>query len=322
MGHKIIVGFSPQPGLIDSIRLALPGDEDLEIVTATDDEALAQALPGADILLGLRLNPDLMPLASSLRWIQTISAGVEKLVSPALVDSDIVITNASGAHAPQISEHILAMLLAFARNLPTAYRAQLNADWDYDTIAGGSFELEGKTLGIIGLGDLGDAVAVKARAFGLDILAVRNRPTAKPAYVDEIFLPAQLPELLSRSDFVVDTLPLTPNTRHMLGAAEFSAMRDTAFFFNAGRGGTVDQEALIFALQSGAIAGAGIDVTDPEPLPPESPLWKMTNVIITPHTSGYSPRVRERFARIFLDNLARFHAGEPLANVVNAAAGY
>ncbi|HJN39358.1 MAG TPA: NAD(P)-dependent oxidoreductase, partial [Chloroflexota bacterium] len=100
------------------------------------------------------------------------------------------------------------------------------------------------------------------------------------------------------------------------------AMRDTAFFFNAGRGGTVDQEALIFALQSGAIAGAGIDVTDPEPLPPESPLWKMTNVIITPHTSGYSPRVRERFARIFLDNLARFHAGEPLANVVNAAAGY
>lgn len=321
MGHKIIVGFKPHSGLVEAIHSALPGDE-LEIVVALDDEALARALPGADILFGMRLIPDLMPLTGSLRWIQTLSAGVEKLISPALIDSDILITNASGAHAPQISEHILAMLLAFARGLPGAYRAQLASNWDHDGVAGGVFELEGKTLGIVGLGDLGDAVAVKARAFGLNILALRKRPTAKPAYVDEIFLPADLPGLLSRSDFVVDTLPLTPATRQFIGAAEFAAMPDSAYFFNAGRGGTVDQDALIAALHSGAIAGAGLDVTDPEPLPPESPLWKMPNVIITPHTSGYSPMVRERVTRIFVENLTRFVAGEPLANVVNAAAGY
>lgn len=214
------------------------------------------------------------------------------------------------------------MLLAFARNLPGAYRAQLDSNWDSDSLTEGIFELEGKTLSVVGLGDLGDAVAVKARAFGLNILAIRNRPTAKPSYVDEIFLPGELPELLSRSDFVVDTLPLTPATGQFFAATQFEQMRDTAYFFNAGRGGTVDQDALISALQTGAIAGAGLDVTDPEPLPPDSPLWKLPNVLITPHYSGNSPRVRERTARIFIDNLVRFDAGEPLANVVNAAAGY
>jgi phosphoglycerate dehydrogenase-like enzyme len=266
-----------------------------------------------------------MPLAGSLRWIQTLGAGVDKLIGPALIDSDIIITNASGAHAPQISEHVLAMLLAFARRLPAAYRAQSESNWDFDGATNGVFELGDKTLGIVGLGDLGDlggAVAVKARAFGLRILALRKRPTARPPYIDEIFLPDGLPDLLSRSDFVVDTLPLTPNTRHMIGAPEFATMRESAYFFNAGRGSTVDQEALIAALQSRAIAGAGLDVTDHEPLPPESPLWKMPNVIITPHTSGYSPRLRKRITRIFIDNLVRFAAGEPLANVVNAAAGY
>ena len=321
MDHKIIVAFEPHPGFLEAIRSALPGQQ-TEIVTVEDDEALAQALPGADILVGLRLNPDLMPLAGSLKWIQTISAGVDKLVNPSLIDSDIVITNASGVHAPQISEHILAMLLSFARNLPGAFRAQLDSNWDPDSVTDPVFELEGKTLGIVGLGDLGDAVAVKARAFGLNILAIRNRPTAKPSYVDEIFLPRDLPELLSRSDFVVDTLPLTPATRHFFAAAEFERMRDSAYFFNAGRGCTVDQPALISALQDGDIAGAGLDVTDPEPLPSSSPLWKLPNVLITPHYSGYSPRVRERFTRIFLDNLVRFDAGEPLANIVNAAAGY
>ena len=321
MSHKIIVGFKPHPGLLETIQSALPGQQ-TEIIVAADDDALAQALPGADILFGLRLNPDLMPLTGSLRWIQTLSAGVEKLVSPALIDSDIVITNASGAHAPQISEHVLAMLLAFACNLPGAYRAQLDSEWGRPGVTDSLFELEGKTLSVVGLGDLGDAVAVKARAFGLNILAIRNRPTAKPAYVDEIFSSADLSGLLSRSDFVVDTLPLTPATRHIFGAAEFGQMRDTAYFFNAGRGGTVDQDALISALQSGAIAGAGLDVTDPEPLPASSPLWKLANVLITSHYSGNSPRVRERYTRIFVDNLVRFDAGEPLANVVNPSAGY
>jgi phosphoglycerate dehydrogenase-like enzyme len=321
MAHRIIVGFEPHPGLLDAIQSALPGQQ-TEIVTATDDEALAQALPGADILFGLRLNADLMPLTGSLQWIQTLSAGVENLISPALIESDIVITNASGAHASQISEHVLAMLLAFARNLPGAYRAQLYSRWDADSLTDHIFELGGKTLGVVGLGDLGDAVAVRASAFGLNILAIRNRPTAKPSYVDEIFPPGDLPELLSRSDFVVDTLPLTPATGHFFAAAQFDRMRDTAYFFNAGRGGTVDQDALISALQSGAIAGAGLDVTDPEPLPPSSPLWKLPKVIITPHYSGSSPQLQERFTRIFLDNLVRFDAGEPLANVVNAAAGY
>ena len=317
--HKIVLGFEPPKGLAERVRTRIPGSNP-EVIVAPDDESLAAALKGADVLLGGWGVTQCFDRADSLKWIQTLSAGVEYLRTPEVMASGVLVTNASGAHRPQISEHILAMMLAFARDLPTAIRAQDRKDWGQTELK--VFELEGKVLGIVGLGDLGDALASKARPLGMTVLALKNRVTAKPAYVDEIFGPEGLDEVLERSDFVADTLPFTPETAGTFGRDQFRRMKDSAYFFNVGRGRTVDQSALIEALRSGEIAGAGLDVTDPEPLPQDSPLWGMKNVIITYHSSGSSPHVMERVYSIFLDNLVRFHNGQPLANVVDLKAGY
>lgn len=317
--HKIVIGFEPQAGFVERARTALPGT-DLEMVVAPTSAAVTEALGGADVLFGGRITPEQLQQARSLKWIQTNSAGVEHLPAKELKRAGVTVTNASGAHGAQISEHILAMMLAFARQLHSAIRAQDRREWLQLTNT--IFELEGKVLGIIGLGDLGLALAEKAKALGLSILASKVRITTKPVCVDEIFGPEGIDEILTRSDFVADTLPLTPNTRHLFDMERFRRMKRTAYFFNAGRGGTVKQQDLIAALANGLIAGAGLDVTDPEPLPADSPLWAMPNVILTAHYSGWSPHVMDRTYRIFLDNLRRYHEGRTLANVVDLDAGY
>ncbi len=317
--RTVVVGFEQDAGLVERIKAVLR-DGDAEVIVAGTDEELESIVDKADVLFGGVLRPDLVEKAARLKWFQTNSAGVENVASPELAGSGITVTNMSGAHATQISEHALAMMLAFARDLPRAVRAQDRRNWlgfDINT-----FELDGSVLVIAGLGDLGGALADKAKALGMTVLATKMRVTTKPVSVDEVYGPEGLDSIIGRADFVADTLPLTPHTRHTFGIDQFRLMKPSAYFFNVGRGGTVNQDDLIAALESGEIAGAGLDVTEPEPLPAESPLWDMPNVILTYHSSGTSPNVMERHYQIFLDNLERFEHGRPLANVVDVRAGY
>src|SRR5579859_2413458 len=239
--------------------------------------------------------------ASSLRWVQVDSAGVNHLHNTPLWHSDITITSANGIHAIQIAEHVLMGLLALGHHLPQMQRLQQAHQWGHHNFQP-PFELRGATLGIVGYGAIGREVARLASAFGMRILATKqvDRPTSFDGWTppntgdatgslpDHYYMLEELPALLAESDAVVLALPLTEHTRHLIGKAELEAMRPHTMLVNIGRGGLIDQEALITALQEESIGGAALDVTDPEPLPTESPLWSLNNVIITPHVSGAS----------------------------------
>jgi phosphoglycerate dehydrogenase-like enzyme len=215
------------------------------------------------------------------------------------------------------------MMLAFARQLPFLVRAQIAGEWRDQATRERTFELGGQTLVLIGLGRIAQAVAVRASAFGMRIIGVRRRPDLrKPEQVDEVFPVARLAEALVRADHVVVTLPLTTRTRHFIGAKQLASMKPTAYIYNIGRGPVIDQEALAAALQAGDLAGAGLDVTDPEPLSADSPLWRMDNVLITAHTSGATPHYWDRAIEILESNLDRFVSGKSLINQVDSVEGY
>jgi phosphoglycerate dehydrogenase-like enzyme len=234
---------------------------------------------------------------------------------------DFVLTNASGVHAIQISEQILSYLLAFARRLPQAMRAQRRRAWQ-SPARSEVFELAGKTMLLIGVGAIGERTAAVASALGMRVLGLRRDPSHPAPHVEAMYGPEQLLEVLPQADFVVLTAPLSHATRGMIGERELRAMKSTAYLVNIGRGGTIQEDMLIQALREGWIAGAGLDVFVQEPLPQDSPLWDLDNVIVTAHYAGLTPRYDERAIAIFLDNLRRYQAGEPLRNVVDKVAGY
>ena len=341
--HRIVLTYDPDGTLDDRVRAALP-DRSLEIVRALTADAVLGAVPGTTIFFGNYLAPAALRRARALRWIQTVGAGVDVLLSAELAATDIVVTNTSGAFAVQMAEHALSLMFALARRLPQAVRSQ-SARRYVPEPRDELFELTGKTLGIVGFGDVGQALARRARGIGMRVIAVRRRPRGSPtahaltpeprldplagseggdpsALADEVLGPDRLDDLLRDSDIVANVVPLTPATARLFGREQFARMRPTACFINVGRGETVDQDALIDALRDGAIAAAGLDVTTPEPLPPDSPLWAMPNVILTAHYAGWSDTMLERIYTIFLDNLGRFDRGEPLRNQVDVRAGY
>lgn len=252
-----------------------------------------------------------------LRWMHTASAGVDHILFPELRDSDIVLTNASGVFNIPIAETVLAYMLAVVKRLPEFLAQQRERRWHKLPLR----ELRGLTVGIVGLGDIGTEIARLCRAFGMHVLGLRRRPLPSDV-ADEVLPPDRLHDLLARSDFVVIALPLTEETRGLIGRAELAAMKPGAWLINISRGAIVDEEALVEALREGRIGGACLDVFAEEPLPSESPLWEMPNVIITPHNSWSSPRIEEREVELFLENLRRYVSGEPLLNVVDKRAGY
>ncbi|MET0413811.1 MAG: D-2-hydroxyacid dehydrogenase [Polyangiaceae bacterium] len=265
---------------------------------------------------------DVLKDAKSLRWLQTVGAGVDRLLTPELVArSELLITNASGIHAQPIAEHVFGFLLAFTRNLHLAIADQPAARWNSLPYRETLRTLRGKTLGILGLGAIGERVAEIAAPFGLRVIGLKRSATPVRG-VAEVYGPDQLHEFLAQSELLVNILPLTPTTRGWIGAPELARLPQGAFFVNVGRGATVDTDALVAALRSGHLAGAGLDVTEPEPLPSEHPLWKLPNVIITPHYSGGQPDYYQHLGELFTDNLRRYVAGEPLRNVVDKHAGY
>jgi phosphoglycerate dehydrogenase-like enzyme len=290
------------------------------LVVTQDRTEIARWLDRTEIAAA-RFPHDLLLEAPRLRWYQQWGAGADWLWRyPDVRASDLILTNVSGVHAIPISEHIIGMALALGRGLHTAVRHQVEHRWHRPE--GGIRELAGGTMLLIGVGAIGSRTAHLAKALGMRVLGVRRDPEQGDPHVDAMHGPADLAELWSQADLVVLTVPLTDETRHMVDEKALRAMPSHAVIINIGRGGTIDQDALVTSLQEGWIGGAGLDVFDPEPLPEDSPLWDMPNVLITSHYAGMSPVYDERALAIFTDNLARYVAGRPMRNVVDKELGY
>jgi D-2-hydroxyacid dehydrogenase (NADP+) len=285
-----------------------------------DQGALVNAAGSAQVLFSKSF-PAAALASPSLRWVQAGTAGVERLLSTDLISRGVTLTNSTGAHGTPIAELILAMMLAFASGVNDLIRAQPTRRPLQDVVGRTKFELAGQTLCVIGLGDIGGTLAYKAQALEMEVIGVRRSGGSHPA-TGQVYTRDQLPLALGQADHVALCLPLTEQTHGYLGAAELAAMKPTAYVYNVGRGASIDPAALVAALQQGRLAGAGLDVTAPEPLPDDSPLWDMPNVILTQHTSGRSPRNADRITDLFAANLARFLAGEPLEQVVDSSRGY
>jgi phosphoglycerate dehydrogenase-like enzyme len=307
---------------VEAVERAVP---QAEILSPASREEADTALADADAVLGFLVRPSNLARAARLRWIHSTAASVTGVLFPELVASDVVVTNARGLHADAMAEHTLGVMLAFARRLHVARDAQARATWAQERIGSETppiASLAGSTLGLVGLGAIGSAIASRARALGMRVLAVRRRPARDPSPAHEQWPVARLHDMLPLVDWLVIAAPHTPETQRMIGQAELMRMRPTARLVNLGRGAIVDEAALTDALREGRLAGAALDVFEEEPLPAESPLWSMPEVIVTPHISGLGPRYWERAMEQFTANLRRFVAGEPLANVVDKRAGY
>ncbi len=289
------------------------------VSVCSDKSKLAEAARDSDVLItSWRLPSGVIKSANSLKWIHSIGAGVDGILTPEVLESSAIVTSSSGIHREPISEHVFAFMLSFVRGFHIFAHQQARKEWKRPELQ----ELAGKTLGIVGLGEIGSEIAVKAKSFGMKVIAVKRTPSEKPRAVDELWLQDRLKDLLSQSDFVVLSLPLTHETRSYFGVTEFQNMKKSAYFINISRGKIVQEAKLIQALQEGWIAGAGLDVFEEEPLPMNSPLWEMPNVIITPHVAGTNPQYMERAMAIFEENLQRFLKGEPLENLVDKKLGY
>jgi D-2-hydroxyacid dehydrogenase (NADP+) len=307
------------PAVVERVRALAPEHQVIEAAELRKDGGYG--LRQAEVLLTHSFPQEALQGNTLLRWIQTPGAGIEWLLTPAIrARRELVITNSSGIHAQPITEHTFGLMLMFARKLHSVRSRQSEGAWIQPNAATLG-TLEGRTLGILGVGAIGVRMAEVGRAFGMRVVGLRRGGEAVAA-IERMYKPAQLHALLRESDYVVNALPLTDATRGLLGDAEFAAMKRSAFLVNIGRGATIERAALLRALQEQRIAGVGLDVTDPEPLPSDDPLWRHENAIITPHYSGSRADYMARVSDIFLDNLERYLAGRPLVNVVDKDAGY
>lgn len=306
-------------GLLDDLPAEIPG---LTIARATTPDEIKAEIADAEVFYGF-VNAELIAAAPKLRWIQSPSAGVEYVARiPELVESDILLTNTSGAHGPSIGEHTFALLLAMTRRLPICVEWQRQRHWGRKEGYRTSREIMGSTMGIVGFGRIGRGIAQRAQGFELELLATDAQDVDGTPWVDEIWPPSRLPELVERSDIVVVTTPLTAETHHLFDAAMLARMKPEAYLIVVSRGGIVDEPALAAALGEGRLAGAALDVTETEPLGPDSPLWDAPNLLLTPHLAGDSWQKERRCVEILRENLLRFAKGEALLNEVDKRRGY
>lgn len=304
---------------VDALRPLLP---DAEFVVATSEaEAVAMAAD-VDAIIG-SCSERVLAAAKSVVWVQIFSSGAEHCVDvPAIASGRVVLTNMQKMSAPVIGEHAVAMMLALARRLPEYAKGMRHGTWMRGSVASGAmFPVSGKTMLVIGLGGIGTEAAQRGAALGMRVIGTRNSSREGPSFVEYVGLSDELLDLVGQADVIVNALPLTDATRKLLDADFFAATRKGALFVNVGRGGTVDTDALADAVQTGQIGGAGLDVTDPEPLPADHALWQLDNVIITPHVAARGGE-RERHFVLLKENLRRFASGEPLLNVVDPERGY
>lgn len=298
---------------------------EMKVVHLTTYEHINDELPDTDIFVGYSLKPEQFTAAEKLKWLHSTAAGVGQLMYPELRESGVLVTNASGVHSVPMAEHILGLLIALARRFPSAFRYQMNSHWSQQEIWDDQLrprELQGQTLLFVGFGAIGRETAKRVRPLGMNIWAVTRSGQGDPALADRYLPAAQLEEVLHQADYVILAAPETPETHHLMNAARLAAMKPTAFLINVARGTLIDEAALIDTLQRRAIAGAALDVTEHEPLPPDSPLWSLDNCLITPHISSASEFLWDRQTELLLENLSRWFGGKELINRVDLQRGY
>ncbi len=294
----------------------------VQIVSPDERETVPSVIGDADAVFGT-LTADEFANARELRWIQSPSAGVEWVARvPALISSDVVVTNMRGAHAATIAEHAFAMLLTLTRALRSFEVYQNRHEWARGEIIGQMRGIKGLTMGIIGFGNIGRAIARRATGFEMNVLAVDAQPVTGSDGVSSVWPLTRLDDLCAASDVLVIAAPITRETRGMVGGPQLARLPHGAYLLAMSRGGIVDEPALLDALRAGRLAGAGLDVTATEPLPAEDPLWDAPNTIITPHSSPVSTLTSDLVWSILADNVGRFVRGEPLINVIDKELGY
>lgn len=331
MSENIVVaiGFRMDEALVASIEAVDPRIETVLVPEISAREQLEPAaraklmetLARAEVVLGNNsIAAEWVDALPNMKWLQVIQAGVDRMAEAGLLNRGYTVTTMSGLTAPAIAEWVMGVLVMLAKGMHLSVRDQSEQLWRRRFVA----ELGGKTVGIAGMGAVGRETARRAHAFGMQVIGSRRTapPGATDPDCDELVPHSQLGSILERSDFVVLCVPLTPETHHLIGEAELRRMKPTASLVNIARGPVVDQRALIKALQEGWIASAAVDVTDPEPLPADNELWRQPNLIITPHISGSIENYLPKATEMFLANLRRYVAGEPLRNLVKPELGY
>ncbi|HSB77746.1 MAG TPA: D-2-hydroxyacid dehydrogenase [Candidatus Methylomirabilis sp.] len=306
------------PQHVETIRKTLPG---ASVIRALDEAELLHSGNDSEVLLtwGMYRPAAFCRAAQDLQWIHALSAGVDGLIAvPEISGRRIRVTATKGIHGLPIAEHVLGMMLSFARGFHVLRERQSRKEWKKYLEAD---EIHGKTAGILGLGNIGRIVAQKCKLMGMRVVALDIQPV-EDRMVDHVYRMRDALALMQESDYVVTTLPLTPDTHHLVGEAQLRAMKKTAYLINVARGRIVDEPALIKALTEGWIAGAGLDVFENEPLPPTSELWSMPNVIISPHMSAISPYYMDRAIAVFCENLARFAQGNEMLYEINWDTGF
>lgn len=330
--HRLIIVSTATFGetSIALFKQAAPHAEFYQYPKAAAEDIPPEVLAQAEVYYAYG-DPPSDEAAPNLKWVQTNWAGVDSTIEAAIFKTGrVILTSGAGIHAVNMGEYALMMMLALAHRLPRAFAMMQAGTWSDDRAAFMPMELRGATLGLIGYGRIGREIARLAQVFGMHVVAMRNTPTAAqptdaggPAV--EFISRERLPELLRRADFVVLIVPFTPHTRGMIDARALAHMKPTAYLINIGRGAVVDEGALIAALREGRIAGAALDVFEREPLPDDSPLWRLAaegRVILTPHIAGQTPHYEARAAALFAENLRRYVGGQPLINQVDFARGY
>jgi len=292
----------------------------LNLVEAFSESEIESEIETAEVVFGY-LTSAQFAAARKIKWIQTLDAGMESLFNsiPSIADTDIVVTNARGAGAPMIGEHAISLMLAMARQLPRFWADKAARRWDQEGALNVVEYLGNKTCGIVGFGKSGKEIGWRAKALGMNVIAVDDQPVNGEPIIDKVWSRSRINTLLEMSDYVVVTVPFTTRNENMIGASELARMKSSARIVVTSRGRIVDHNALVAALKSGTIAGAGLDTTVEEPLPSENELWDLPNVILSPHIAGNSEKImlEERTLNLFAENLKRYVSGETLINVVD-----
>ncbi|HLZ24449.1 MAG TPA: D-2-hydroxyacid dehydrogenase [Ktedonobacterales bacterium] len=320
--HDEFEVWRPPVWFLERLRAEFP---QVEVAYSSEKRSDEHALRDADIMIGWSFSPEQLRAATAVRWIYSITAAIDQFLAPSLVSRDVVITNAGRVHGPVVAEHAIAMMLALARRIPSAVRYQQRRKWAIERIweeRPQPGEIAGVNLAVIGLGCIGSEVATMAAALKMRVTGVRQNPEHGHAGAHEVVGYQQLDEALARADFVVLALPLTSQTRHLIDARRLQLFRPDAYLINVSRGALIDEAALVAALRERRLGGAALDVFEEEPLPRRSKLWKLPQVLITPHMAFLTAKIWDRHYEVFTGNLKRYLASEPLQDTVDKQRGY
>ena len=308
----------PQLSMLDELR------DTAEVTLGNSAAAFARAASAAEVIFNwsgsLSLIREVFLMSPRVRWVHSRSAGLERTLFPELIASDVTMTNGSGVFSPSLGEFALAAILYFAKDFRRMVRNQMAGVWEpFDVLP-----ISGQTVGIVGYGDIGRAVATRVHAMGMNVLAVKRHVLTRNSdpLVDQIYAPDRRIDMLARCDYVVVAAPLNAETRELIAEAEFAAMKPTAVIINVGRGPVIDERAMIKALSESKIKGAALDVFDEEPLPEKHPFYRLENVLLSPHCADHTPDWLDNAMRFFITQFERFRRGEPLLNVVDKKLGY